>query len=193
MFFVEALNPPTKMLKTIVVLLLTCSGGLCQPLYTRMRADAGVEVFGIAPQGSAYAEALFGYQSRSFWAVQTGLGLIGEQDFLTYSFSGALTYAHLLNPYRRSQCNPSPGFNRFEVYLEGGLASFFSDSKYNKDILYVLKNGKDAVFTPLALAGMRFHFVTGKFIYVLKIRFTPALVDSRYASVAGLTLGMGWR
>lgn len=172
---------------------LIFSNGFSQRLYTPVRAGVGVEAFGIAPKGQVYAEAFFGYKPRSFWDVQAGMGLVGEHDFLTYSFSGALTYAYLLNPYRRTQCNPVPGYNSLEAYLEGGIASFFSDSKYNYNSFYVSENGRDPLLTPLALAGLRFHLVTRKLIYILKVRYTPTLIESRYASTAGLALGFAWR
>ena len=181
------------MLKYLPVLYLCFLEGNAQSLYTPMRAAAGVEVFGITPRGAVFAEALFGYKARSFWNIQAGLGLVNGSDFLTYSFSGALTYSYLLNPYRRTQCNPVPGYNGFEAYLEGGVASFFCDTRYNKNIFYVSKKENEPLFTPLGLAGLRFHFVTEKLIYILKVRYTPSLVESRYASIGGLALGIGWR
>ncbi|MCF2444443.1 hypothetical protein L0657_10795 [Dyadobacter sp. CY345] len=181
------------MYKLATLLCLICVNGFCQNRYTSVRAGVGVEAFGIAPQGQVYAEAFFGNLPRSFWNVQAGLGIIDGSDFLTYSFSGALTYSYLLNPYRRTQCNPVPGHNNFEAYLEAGVASFFCDTKFNESMFYVPKTGREPLFTPLGLAGLRFHFVSEKFIYILKARYTPALIESRYASVAGLAVGFGWR
>ncbi len=172
---------------------LIFSKAFSQQLYTPVRAGVGVEALGTAPKGQVYAEAFFGYKPRSFWGIQAGLGLIGEHDFLTYSFSGAITYAYLLNPYHRTQCNPVPGYNSVEAYLEGGIASFFCDTKFNENILYVSDKGRNPFLTPLALGGLRFHLVTRKFIYILKVRYTPALIESRYASAAGLALGLAWR
>jgi hypothetical protein len=68
---------------------------------------------------------------------------------------------------------------------------FFSDTKFNEGIFYVSKYGREPLFTPLGLAGLRFHLVTGKLIYMLKVRYTPALKESRYASRAGVVLGFG--
>lgn len=179
--------------KYLPLFCLLFSDGLAQQLYTPIRAGVGVEAFGTAPKGQVYAEALFGYKPRSFWGVQTGLGMIGDHDFLTYSFSGAITYAYLLNPYHRTQCNPMPGYNGLEAYVEAGLASFFCDTKFNDNIFYISEKEREPLLTPLALAGLRFHLVTRKFIYILKVRYTPALIESRYASAAGLALGFAWR
>ena len=179
--------------KLFPVFFLICCNSFAQKLYTPVRAGVGLEAFGIAPKGQAYAEALFGYRAKSFWSVQAGMGLLYAKGSLAYSFSGALTYAYLLNPYRRTQCNPVPGYNSFEAYLEGGAASFFCDTKFNENLFFVPKEGREPLFTPLVLAGLRFHLVTGKRIYVLKVRYTPALIESRYASMAGAALGFGWR
>ena len=181
------------MIKYLPLLFFCFFKGNAQSLYTPMRAAVGIEAFGITPKGAAFAEALFGYKPRSFWDVQTGLGLVSGSDFRTYSFSGALTYSYLLNPYRRTQCNPVPGYNSFEGYLEGGIASFFCDTRYNKNSIYVSRKEKEPLFTPLGLVGLRFHFVTEKVIYILKIRYTPSLIESRYASMGGFALGFGWR
>tara|TARA_R110002124_G_scaffold71185_1_gene190740 strand:- start:498 stop:770 length:273 start_codon:yes stop_codon:yes gene_type:complete len=85
-----------------------------------------------------------------------------------------------------------PGHNSFETYLEGGIATFFSDTKFNENVFYVSKKGRELLFTPPALAGLRSHFVTDKRIYILKGRYTPALMESRYASIAGVALGFAW-
>lgn len=179
--------------KLLPVFFLLCSNGFAQNLYTPLRAGVGLEAFGIAPKAQLFTEIFFAYKARTFWDVQAGSGILNGSDYLTYTFSGALTYSYLLNPYRRTQCNPVPGFNGFEGYLEGGVASFFSDTKFNESIPYVSKDGREPLFTLLVLAGLRFHFVTDKRIYILKVRYTPALIESRYASVAGVALGFGWR
>lgn len=173
------------------LLLILCFESKAQSLYTPVRAGVGVEAFGTAPKGQFYAEAMFDYKRRSFLDVQAGMGLISGSDFLTYTFSGALTYSCLLNPYRRGQCDPVPGYNRLEAYLEGGIALFFCDTEFNSNVVFISKDQKEPLFTPLGLAGLRFHLVTGKLIYILKVRYTPALIESRYASIAGLALDLG--
>jgi hypothetical protein len=110
--------------KLFSVLCLIFFNSHAQNLYTPIRAGSGMEAFGTAPKAQVYAEALFGYKTRSFWSVQAGMGFLNAKRTLTYSFSGALTYAYLLNPYRRRSCNPAPGFNKIEVYLEAGLLFF---------------------------------------------------------------------
>lgn len=181
------------MKKLFSVLFFISFNGFAQKLYTPIRAGAGVEAFGTAPQGQLYAESLFSYKKRSFWSTQTGLGLLYVKRTLTYSVSGSLTYSYILNPYHRTQCNPVPRYNGFEAYLEGGVALFFSDTKFNERIFHISEYGREPLFTPLGLAGFRFHFVTDKLIYILKVRYTPTLIESRYASVAGVALGFGWR
>lgn len=181
------------MYKLFPVFFLLCCNSIAQKLYTPIRAGVGVEAFGIAPKAQLYAESCFGYKARSFWDVQAGAGLLDAKGTLTYSFSGALTYSYLLNPHRRTQCNPVPGYNSFETYLEAGVASFFSDTRFNDPVFYISKDGRQPLFTPLILMGLRLHFVTDKRIYILKVRYTPALMESRYASMAGVALGFGWR
>ena len=66
-------------------------------------------------------------------------------------------------------------------------------TKFNESVFYVSKDGREPLFTPVGITGLRFHFVTEKRIYILKVRYTPALIESRYASVAGVALGFGWR
>lgn len=175
------------------VFLLICFNGFAQNLYTPVRAGVGLEAFGTAPKGQLYAEALFNYEPRSFWSVQAGMGLLDAKGSLIYSFSGDVTYSYLLNPYRRTQCNPVPGYSGFEVYLEAGAALFFCDTKFNEGFLYPSKYSREPLFTPLGLAGLRFHLVTDKLIYILKVRYTPALIESNYASMAGVALGFSWR
>jgi len=125
------------MYKLFPVFFLLCCNSIAQKLYTPIRAGVGGEAFGIAPKAQLYVESYFGYKARSFWDIQAGMGIVDGSDFLTYSFSGALTYSYLLNPYRRTQCNPVPGHRRFETYLEGGIASFFSDTRFNEPVFYV--------------------------------------------------------
>ena len=179
--------------KLFPLFFLICGNCFAQKLYTPLRAGVGLEAFGIAPKVQLYAEAFFGYKTRAFWNVQAGAGLLNAKGTLTYSISGALTYSYLLNPYRRTQCNPVPGHRRFETYLEGGIASFFSDTRFNEPVFYVSKDGRQPLFTPLVLAGLRLHYVTDRRTYILKFRYTPTLIESKYASVAGVALGFGWR
>jgi hypothetical protein len=159
--------------------------------YTPVRAAIGAEIFGTSPQVQAYAEALFNYRKKSFLSVQAGLGRVAKTDFFSFSLSSALTYSYLLNPYRRKSCVPQPGYNTFETYLEGGLASFYVDTYDNSH--YMGNRYAQRLITPLALAGLRFHIVTGKWIYILKIRCTPAFSENKLASKAGVVLALGWR
>ena len=133
---------------------------------------------------------MFGYKPKSFWDLQAGLGLFNIRDYTTYSISTALTYNILLNPFRRKECWPHPGYNSFEAYLEGGAAIFVLDKYVNS---YFAFNDQQKVITPLGLAGLRFHFISERWIYILKVRYTPSLIESKLASVAGVALGIGWR
>lgn len=112
--------------------------------------------------------------------------------FSYFSFSGALTHSYLLNPYRWTKCNPVPGYKGFETYLEAGVGTLFSGTIFTEGVFYVSNNGREPLFTPVGIAGLRFHFVTDRRIYILKLRYTPALIESRYAFVAGAALGFGW-
>jgi len=174
-----------------VLLFLFVSFHTSAQLYTPLRAAIGAEVFGISPQGQAFAEVFFHYRKRSFLDAQVGLGRVSQTDFFSISLSSALTYSFLLNPYRRKSCIPQPGHNKFETYLEGGLAAFYVDP-YDNSQYYGNQNTQKFV-TPLALVGLRFHIVNRKWIYILKVRCTPVLSENKLASKAGVAVALGWR
>lgn len=159
--------------------------------YTPVRAAIGAELFRISPQGQAFAEVFFNYKKRSFLNSQVGFGRVSQTDFFSISLSSALTYSFLLNPYRRKSCIPQPGYNKFETYLEGGLAAFYVDTYDNSQ--YIGNQYTQKLITPLALAGLRFHIVNRKWVYILKIRCTPALSENKLASKAGVAIALGWR
>lgn len=188
--FVEVSDISANMYKCIFLLLLVTFSVSAQS-YTPLRAAIGAEIFGISPQGQAFAEVFFNYRQRSFLNIQAGLGRVSQTDFFSFSLSSALTYSYLLNPYRRKSCVPHPGYNSFETYLEGGLAAFYVDTYDNSQ--YMGNQYARRLITPLALAGLRFHFVTEKWIYIIKIRSTPALLENKLASRAGVAIALGWR
>jgi len=173
---------------TKLLLISIFSGSLvvAQPHYTRIRGAFGAEIFGIAPKGAVTAEAAFGYGKNSFWNVQAGVGAVHERDFWSPSFSAALTHCFLLNPYRRKTCIPQPGHRNIETYLEAGLASLFID-------LYDRSMHTQQLVTPLGTAGLRFNLVTDRWIYVLKVRYTPPLIANPLASHAGAGIAVAWR
>lgn len=161
-----------------------------QPYYTRVRGAFGAELFGVTPKGALIAEASFGYFKRSFWNVQAGLGAINKKNFRSPTLSGALTHCFILNPYKRKSCAPWPGNHLIESYFEAGIGGFAVD-RYDSGIHS--GNNKQRLLTPSALAGFRFHMVTGKWIYILKLRYTPPLLPNMLASQAGVGMGLGWR
>ncbi|WP_439555478.1 hypothetical protein [Dyadobacter sp.] len=177
-----------RLLTLLILVSLKCSS---QPYYTRIRANVGAEIAGLAPQFAVMAEAITAYKPRSFAGIQAGLGWLERSGFKSPSLSAAGTYNFLLNPYRRKSCYPHPGNKSIEAYLECGLGAFFIDP-YDKNLNTVAKV-KHRFATPVALAGARFHFVSPKWIYVLKLRLTPAILKSRFDPVAGVCVGLGWR
>ncbi|MCE7041297.1 hypothetical protein [Dyadobacter sp. CY312] len=178
------------MRKLIIFFVFSINSLSAQPYYTPLRAAVGVEAFGTAPQRQVCTEVMFGYKSRSFLALQAGLGLYNISDYTTYSISAALTYNFLLNRYRKKECQPHPGHNVLESYFEVGTSAFLFDKYVN---VYFPPTDQQEQICPLALAGLRFHIVSTKWIYILKIRYTPSLVDSKVASVGGVAVGFGWR
>ncbi|KAA6439006.1 hypothetical protein FEM33_12000 [Dyadobacter flavalbus] len=172
------------------ILIFCAQTAAAQPCYTRVRGAFGAELFGITPKGAAIAEAAFGYFKRSFWNVQAGLGAVNKNTFRSPTLSGALTHCFVLNPYKRKSCVLHPGHYLIESYFEAGLGGFAVD-RYDND-LYA-GTSKQRLFTPSALAGFRLHVVTGKWIYILKLRYTPPLLANLFASYAGLGLGLAWR
>ncbi|SKB81429.1 hypothetical protein [Dyadobacter psychrophilus] len=176
--------------KLLLIFVLSASLVAAQPNYTRIRGAFGVEIFGIAPKGAFTAEAAFGYGKKSFWNVQAGVGAVSEPDFRSPSFSAALTHCFILNPYRRKTCIPQPGHRNIETYFEAGLGSFFID-RYDRG-LHSGANGQQLV-TPAGMAGLRLDLVTERWIYILKLRYTPPLIANPLASLAGFGIAMGWR
>ncbi|KAA0989805.1 hypothetical protein [Dyadobacter aurulentus] len=175
----------------LILLVLLSPPALSQPFYTPIRAAIGAELGGVSPQFSVTASVATAYKKRSFVAIQAGLGWLDRAGFKSPSFSAAGTYCFLLNPYNKKACTPQPGYNSLEIYLEGGLAALLLDPYDNNR--FVNDDLQHQFATPLALGGVRFHLVSRKWIYILKIRFTPALVKSKYTSSAGLGVGIGWR
>jgi len=173
----------------IPLLLIFLSNQLkAQPYYTKLRAAFSLEVLGFAPVAMFSSEVAFAYRSRSFWNAQAGLGFTGAYGALTPSVSSAVTHNFLLNPYHRSLCSPAPDYSGFESYLETGLALSIFDPYYGglpRDLY------KDTSFTPSALLGVRFHFVRERWIYILKLHFSPIL-DRKFEAWGGIGLGLGW-
>jgi hypothetical protein len=161
-----------------------------QPYYTPVRGAFGGEFYGISPRGAASAEASFGYLKKSHWNVQAGLGAISRRDFRSPTLSAALTHCFILNPYKRKQCVPRPGNYLIESYLEGGLGGFLVD-RYDNAVYY--GSNKQRLLTPSGIMGLRFNVVTGKWIYIFKVRFTPPLLYNDLASRAGVGVAFGWR
>ena len=176
--------------RLLLIFILCASCAAAQPYYTRIRGAFGAEIFGIAPKGAFVAEAAFGYTKRSFWDVQAGIGAVSQPEFRSPAFSAALTHCFILNPYKRNSCTPHPDHYAIETYLEAGIASFFVD-RYDRG-LHSGVNGQPAL-TPSGIAGLRFNLVTDRWIYILKIRYTPPLVSNPIASHAGVGLAMAWR
>jgi hypothetical protein len=163
---------------------------VAQPYYTRVRGVLGVELYGITPKGAVTAEAAFGYLRKSFWNVQAGLGAVNKRNFRSPTFSAALTHCFILNPYKRKSCIPQPGNYLIESYFEVGLGGFAVD-RYDNGI-YSGTN-KQRLLTPSGLAGLRLNVLTSKWIYILKLRYTPPLLPNILASHAGVGVGLGWR
>lgn len=173
------------------LILIFCSHyAAAQPYYTRLRGAFGVEAFGMTPKGTLTAEASFGYSKRSFWHVQAGLGVINKKNFRSPTLSGTLTRCFILNPYKRKSCIPHPVNYRIESYFEAGLGGFLVD-RYDNG-LYT-GSSKQRLLTPSGIAGFRFNLVTEKWIYMLKLRYTPALLPNNLASRAGVGVSLGWR
>ena len=177
--------------QSLILLTLLSFPSLSQPFYTPIRAAIGGELGGVSPQFSVTANVATAYRKRSFLDIQAGLGWLDRAGFKSPSFSAAGTYCFLLNPYNKKACTPQPGYNFVEIYLEGGLAALLLDPYDNNR--FVNDDLQHQFATPLALGGLQFHLVSRKWIYRLKIRCTPALIKSKYASIAGLGVGIGWR
>jgi hypothetical protein len=97
------------MLKPTFLLVMFACKALSQPYYTPIRASIGAEAFGVSPKGQVYAEATFLNRKKSFCNVSAGFGAIWQADFKSYTFSSSLTYAYLLNPYRRKPLPAASG------------------------------------------------------------------------------------
>lgn len=167
-----------------------CQYAAAQPYYTRVRGAFGGDLYGITPKGAATAEAAFGYLKKSFWDVQAGLGAINRAEFRSPTLSAALMHCFILNPYKRNSCVPQPGNYLIESYFEVGLGGFLVD-RYDNGIYS--RTDKQRLLTPSGLAGFRFNVVTRKWIYIVKLRYTPPLLANSLASHAGVGVGVGWR
>lgn len=154
-----------------------------------MRGAFGIDLYGVTPKGAVTAEAAFGYLKKSFWNVQAGLGAINKKDFRSPTFSSTITHCFILNAYKRNSCVPQPGNYLVETYFEAGLGSFIVDPYDNG--VYSGMN-KQRILTPSGLIGFRFNVPTKKWIYILKLRYTPSLVPNFLASHAGVAIGIGW-
>ncbi|MCF0052138.1 hypothetical protein LXM25_18875 [Dyadobacter sp. LJ53] len=176
--------------RLILLFILSTSLTAAQPNYTRIRGAFGAEMFGIAPKGAFTAEAAYGYSKISFWNIQAGIGAVAERGFRSPAFSAALTHCFILNPYKRRSCIPQPGYRNIETYFEAGLGSFFVDL-YDRG-LHGGTNGQRLI-TPAGIAGLRINLVTDRWIYILKLRYTPPLIANPLASYAGAGVALGWR
>lgn len=174
----------------LLILFFCAQYAAAQPYYTRVRGAFGADAFGIAPKGAVTAEAAFGYLKKSFWNIQAGLGAITRSDFRSPAGSLALTHCAILNPYKRKSCIPQPGHYLIESYFEAGLGGFIID-RYDSAVYF--GGNKQRLLTPSGVAGFRFHIVSGKWIYMLKLRYTPSLLPNVLASHAGVGVGIGWR
>ncbi|MCE6991503.1 hypothetical protein [Dyadobacter sp. CY323] len=161
-----------------------------QPFYTRIRGGFGVDLYGITPRGAITAEAAFGYSNRSFWNVQAGLGAVSRANFRSPALSAALTHCVILNPYKRNPCFPQLRHYLIETYFEGGLGCFMVD-RYDNGIY--LGTNRQRLLTPSGIIGFRFNMLTGKWIYILRLRYTPHLLPNDLASYVGVGVGIGWR
>ena len=179
------------MIKIVTVFLFSTLSCFAQPYYTRLRAAVGGEALGIAPTGQVSSEASFAYRAKTFWNISTGVGAVKSATFRSPTLSSALTYAYLLNPYFRTSCQPHPSYNSIECYMETGVAAFFVDTYSGNQ--YFPDSEKQRLMTPLGLVGFRIHCVSSKLIYILKARYTPALLESKLASKAGIAFAVGWR
>ncbi len=174
-----------------LLLLFFCSQyAAAQPYYTRVRGAFSADVYGIAPRYALGAEAGFGYLRKSFWDVQAGIGTITKYDFRSPTLSAALTHCFVLNPYKRNSCVPQAGHYLIESYFEAGLSGFMVD-RYDNALFS--GTNRQRLLTPSGVAGFRFHIVSRKWIYMLKLRYTPVLLPNVLASHAGVGVGVGWR
>ncbi|WP_147300401.1 hypothetical protein [Dyadobacter luteus] len=160
-----------------------------QPRFTRMRAGFAIDAGGTAPAGAVSAEMPLYYGEHGFLNMQAGIGLA---DFTTlensFSTSFSTTYNRILNGYRRDLCRPAPDHNKFELYLETGLAL----STFHPRTFYAGKNRLRYHFHQMGIIGLRTHYVSPKWIYTFKIRATPLLTpDIQFW--AGASAGIGWR
>ncbi len=179
------------MLSRYLLILFFCSQyATAQPYYTRMRGAFGADAYGIAPRAAITAEAAFGYLKKSFWNVQGGVGAITSARFRSPTVLAALTHCFVLNPYKRRSCIPQPGNYLVESYFEAGIGGFLVD-RYDNGLYY--NPDKQRLLTPSGMAGFRFHIVSRKWIYMLKLCYTPPLLPNALASHGGVGVGVGWR
>lgn len=161
-----------------------------QPRYTHMRAGFSIDAGGVAPVGAFSADIPFSYHKIGFWDIQAGLGLTRlDGSDASMAASTAITYNRILNGYQRNLCQPAPDYNRFEIYMETGTAvSFFNPKGYDYETTRLEKYA----LLPMAVLGLRIHYVSSRWIYTFKPRFTPFLVKDM-PLWGGISLGMGWR
>ncbi|MCE7067073.1 hypothetical protein [Dyadobacter sp. CY326] len=178
------------LLRYFLIVFFCSQHAVAQPYYTRLRGALGVELYGITPKGAVTAEAAFGYLKKSFWVVQAGLGAVNKKDFRSPTLSAALTHCFILNAYKRNSCFPQPGNYLIESYLETGIGGLAVD-RYDNGIYS--GNDNHRLLTPSGLVGFRFNMLTKRWIYILKIRYTPSLMPNNLASNVGVGVGLGWR
>ena len=171
-------------------LLLIHFHGFSQRLkYTPLRAAFTLEGAGTGTTAMFSAETPFYYRPRTFMNLQAGIGVNGDpRKKMSESYSVGITYNLFLNPHRQTECSPFPGFRNLEYYLEAGVASTFEpgygtvpNSRY-----------EETGYNYPGLLGVRFHFVNHRWIYILKLRYTP-LMNCGFASWGGVVLGLGWK
>jgi hypothetical protein len=154
-----------------------------------MRAGFSLDAGGVSPIAAISAEAPIRYHMNGFVNVQAGLGTSSLTNAdSSIALSLGVTYSLILNGYRRSQCEPAPDYNRFEIYLESGLATSIFDPR----TLDANPNRLQHYFHPMAIIGIRIHDVSPKWIYICKPRFTPFL-SKNMPLWAGLSVGIGWQ
>ena len=178
------------MYKLLIFFFVISFSAFSQPHYTKLRAGFTFDALGMAPISMISAEVPFKYMGKEFWSGQFGLGLAGNVNSgINPSLGLSTSYNKLLNPYRKQACNPAPSYRRVEAYLELGLGLSIFDGKDNglPPKLY-----HDSNIAPVGLGGIRMHFVSKQWIYLLKAKFTPIL-NSRFPGWGGISLGIGWR
>jgi hypothetical protein len=171
---------------TIIATRLTSDA---QSRYTPMRAGFSIDAGGTAPAGAVSAEIPLYYGKNGFLNMQAGLGL-ADLTTLESSFSTSFstTYNRILNGYRRDLCQSAPDYNKFELYLEAGLAL----STFHPRTFYAGKNRLRYHFHQMGIIALRAHYVSPKWIYIFKIRATPFILPN-FQPWLGASAGFGWK